>query len=1160
MRHVAICFALLIFAGLALAQVGGTGSIEGTVTDPSGAAVAGADVTAVNIATGVETARKTSIAGVFVLPLLPAGEYKVTIKANGFQTLTQAHVVVEALATVGMNPTLQIGSATQSVTVTDQPTILKTDDVALGSSVDNRVYDALPLAMNGAARDPSAFAGLASGVSNYSTQPAGPSTGSFNGGQTYQNEVYIEGLPLTSAGTESDTRNLAFGVSVEAVDQFQVETSGAKAMYEGQGVSNYVFKSGTNVFHGGVFEYFRNTDFDARGFFALTTPIEHQNEFGFSIGGPIKKNKLFFFGNYDGYRFVSATPPGFQTIPTAAERTGDFSAFPQLIYDPSSATGTNPRAPFPNNTIPASRISKVSQSFQSYLPPATSGGITNNYLATLPNKVNNDSTTDKVDYNLSDKHRLFALYSYGKYANPVVGSLVPITTSTLPVPYTDGRGVIEYSTLAQLHDSYSISATMINQFSISFSRLFIPLTSNTASGNYPSKAGLTGLPPGIASTGFPDISFSGNNAPVSWDGTNSHAFNEAQNTYDVQDNILWTKGKHNFTFGFQFQALEDNENTPLTGTQAGFTFSNNETANFNSTGTLISTTGLGYAGFLLGAVDSSVVTQNSVAETGGRYKTYAGYVQDDYKATSRLTLNLGLRWNVWSPFTEVNNVMSFFNPLLPNPLAGGIPGALQFAGYGLDSCHCSTPVKQHNINPGPRIGAAYRIGDKTVIRAGYGIFYAHAGGVGGRTNGRQGLSQIGFNNNGSLSSAVTGQPAYVWDSGYPGNPLNPPFFNPSYGIGFITAAAGASVGSGPTTAQTVTYGDPNFGGKAPYYEDWSFNIQHSFTPNLVLSVAYSASAGHWLPGAGVAGPFTNQIPVQYLPLGSLLTQTLTATTLAQAQAMFPNIGIPFPNFAGTIGQALKPFPQYNGISNPWLDVGNSTYNALQVSLNHRFSGGLTFMVNYTFSKELDDLAGVRDPNKDFLEKGPGAIDHANVASATFVYQLPFHTSNKAMSSVISHWQVSGIFTFTTGAPLSITGTCVGGGIINAACYPNYNSAFTGSVWQNGSIGSNGANVSSTPYLNKAAFVDPANYTAGNIARSAPLGLFAPHNADLDLSVRREFPIKERFRISLQADAFNVNNAVHFAAPGTGIDSASFGIFSAMANQPRKLQFSARITF
>jgi hypothetical protein len=277
MRHVAFCLALLVAAGSAFAQVGGTGSIQGAVTDPSGAVIAGAAVTATNVATGVETARKTTESGFFVLPVLPAGEYTVTVKATGFQTLTQTRVIVDALATVGLNTKLQIGEASQAVTVGAEPSILKADDVALGSSMQNQVYDALPLAMNGAARDPSAFAGLALGVSNYTTQPAGPSTGSFNGGQTYQNEVYIEGLPLTSAGTESDTRNLAFGVSVEAVDQFQVETSGAKAMYEGQGVSNYVFKSGTNQFHGGVFEYFRNTDFDARGFFALTTPIEHQN-------------------------------------------------------------------------------------------------------------------------------------------------------------------------------------------------------------------------------------------------------------------------------------------------------------------------------------------------------------------------------------------------------------------------------------------------------------------------------------------------------------------------------------------------------------------------------------------------------------------------------------------------------------------------------------------------------------------------------------------------------------------------------------------------------------------------------------------------------------------------------------------------------------------
>jgi len=1165
MRYLSLSFALLVAAASAFGQAGGTGTIQGTVTDPSGAVVAGASVIATNVATGIQTDRKTTDAGFFALALLPAGEYTVTVKAAGFQTFTQERVVVDALQVVGLSAKLQIGLASQSVTVEAAPSALKTDDVALGSTMENNVYDSLPLAMNaaGSPRDPSAFAGLAVGVDNYSTQAAGPSTGSFNGGQTYQNEVYIEGLPLTSAGTEADTRNLAFGVSVEAVEQFQVETAGAKAMYDGQGVENYVLKSGGNQFHGGVYEYFRNTDFDARGFFAAVLPADHQNEFGATVSGPIRKNKLFFFGNYDGYRLVSATTPvGYQSIPTTAERTGDFSAFPQLIYDPTSATGTAARTPFPNNLIPTSRLSKASQSFQSYLPPPTNGNITNNYLAVLPSKVNNDSTTDKLDYNLSDKHRVFALFSTGKYAWPTVGSLTPVSTSTLPTPYTDGRSVIEYSTVAQVHDSYVIAPTLVNQASLSLSRMWIPLTDPTANGNYPGKAGLTGLPAGFASTAFPDISFSGNNAPVSWDGTNSHVYNEAQNTVDFQENLLWIKGRHNFTFGFQWQTLEDNETFAL---NAAFTFSNNETAQFVN-GALSPTTGLGYAGYLLGMVDSSTNTQNSVTETGGRYKTYAFYVQDDFKVNSRLSLNLGLRWNIWSPFSEVANRMSFFNPALANPVAGNIPGALQFAGDGADSCHCGTPVKQHNVNPGPRVGLAYRVGDKTVIRAGYSIFYAHAGGVGGRTNGRQGLSQVGFNGTNAQSSVATGQPAYIWDSGVPTITNAPPYVNPSYGIGYITAAAALAAGApwaGPATAVGMTYGDPNYGGKAPYYEDWSFNVQHSVTQNLMLSVAYSASAGHWLPGAGVAGPFTNQIPVQYLPLQGILSSTLNATSLAQVQAMFPNFTTPFPNFTGTVAQALKPFPQYGSISNPWLDVGNSTYNSLQISLTQRFSHGLTFMFNYAYSKELDDLVGVRDPNKDFLEKGPGVIDHPTVVSATFVYQLPFGAGHKLSGSrplnlLISHWQFSGIFTYAGGAPLAITGTCTGGGIIDASCYPHYAPGFSGSVWQNGTPGT--GNITTTSYLNKAAFVDPLPYTVGSIPRSAPYGLFAPHNADVDITVRREFVIREKIKLAFQADAFNINNAVHFAAPGLGIDSATFGIFTSMANSPRKLQFSARISF
>ena len=338
----------------------------------------------------------------------------------------------------------------------------------------------------------------------------------------------------------------------------------------------------------------------------------------------------------------------------------------------------------------------------------------------------------------------------------------------------------------------------------------------------------------------------------------------------------------------------------------------------------MATTGNAYASYLLGAPDSSSVNQNAIGETGGRYKTYAAYIQDDFKVNSRLTLNLGLRWDLLGPFYEVNNLMSFFNPNLANPAAGGHLGALQFAGNGPDSCNCRTPVETHYKNFGPRVGAAYRLDDKTVLRAGYAIMYVHAGGVGGRANSRQGLSQLGFNATNSRNSPSAGVPAYYWDNGVPPIAQAPPFLDPGYGTGFITA--------NPTGVQNPVWGDPKLGGKPPYYENWNFGIQRSLTANMTLGVAYSASLGKFLPGAGPGGESVNIAPLQYLALGSLLTATATPTTIAQAQAIIPGIGLPFSNFVGTIGQMLRPYPQYGTISNPWLNLGQSNYQGLQATL------------------------------------------------------------------------------------------------------------------------------------------------------------------------------------------------------------------------------------
>ena len=1203
----AAILATILISTVALAQTGGTGSIEGTVVDSTGSVVPGATVIATNTLTGTKTTGVTTKAGNFAIPLLNPGPYSVTVSANGFRTYTQEHVIVDALATVAVNPKLVVGAAAETVTVTSQPPLLQTEDASLGSSIENDTYDALPLAMNASARDPSAFAGLAVGVEGYSVQAAGPSTGSFNGGQTYENETYIEGLPLTSPGYGGgDTRSLAFGISVEAVEQFQVSTAGTQATYEGQGTANYVVKSGTDKYHGGVYEYFRNTIFDAKPFLTPTapTPVEHQNEFGGFIGGPVPFliHKLFFFANYDGYRYDSVIGPATQDIPTLAEQgkgtafpgAADFSAAGYNIYDPltcltwnSSGTCTS-RQQFSYmgtlNVIPPSRLSTVSKSFASYLPAPTNSNQFNNYLAEVPNLVNNDNGILKVDYDASSKNRIWGLFSRGRYANPVVGSLAApsqFANSALPTPYTDGRTVLEIATTVQIHDAYTIKTNMVNDVAWGQSRLFIPLVSNTYGGNYPVTAGLTGLPPGVASSGFPDITFSGTNAtdyPVSWDGTNSHAYNETPNTFDVQDNFLWTKGRHQLTLGGQWQAIEDNENLPLTGSQAGFTFAVPETQNFNSSGALVTGTGAPYASYMLGMIDSASVTQNSVAETGMRWKTISPYIQDNIQVTPRLTVNAGLRWDYWTPGTEVHNRMSFFNPALPNPAAGNALGALEFTGRGFDSCGCRTPIESHYHNWGPRIGFAYSIDNKTVIRGSYGIYYGHAGAVDGHnSNSRQGISQIGFDNTGALSSVATGQGALFvapavgtnptgpvnssgavidgsWDNGYPGNPTAPPFVNPSYGTGNIVTpgtigSASNPMGLGPTSAQTLVWPDAKTGAQPPQYQNWSLNIQRSLSPNTTMGLAYAGTVGHYLPGAGVAGPFTNQIPLQYLPLGPVLNDTLVSnagvempSTLTAVQAVFPGLlsTLPFPNFVGTVAQALRPYPQYSSLSDPYQDVGNSEYQALQVSFTRRITNGFTFMANYTFSKELDDLAGVRVPGEDNLEWSVGGVDEKHVFAGTFVYQLPFGTGhrlrsgNTALDNAISTWQFSGIVQEHSGAPMAVTGSCTGYSIIDASCYPNAapigNTTTIGTgasavtyTWNGGSPWINGrpttaaaATAPTSHFVNPAAFVNAAAGTYGNIARTAPDDLFAPRYGDVDLSIRKTIALRESLKLVVQA--------------------------------------------
>src|ERR1051326_193029 len=312
----ALCAAML--PRPAAAQIGGTGTIQGVISDSSGAVIPGATVSATNEATQVKVTRQTTDAGYYVLSPLLAGQYSVSVSAGGFQTSVQQHIAVDALSTVGLNLTLQVGSSAESVTVTAAAPVLNTSDARVGQTVRNELYTALPLAMSNAPRDPTAFVQYMPGVVPGGSNAAGQVFGS----QANTQDVYVEGLPVTNAVVEGEVRNLGLGVSVEAVDQFQLESGGAAVQYGGMGATNFVLKSGTNRFHGTAYEIFRNTVLDARGFFAATRPPEHQNEFGFNVSGPIVKNRIFFFGSYDGFRYRTGTPPTLVTIPSLKERSG----------------------------------------------------------------------------------------------------------------------------------------------------------------------------------------------------------------------------------------------------------------------------------------------------------------------------------------------------------------------------------------------------------------------------------------------------------------------------------------------------------------------------------------------------------------------------------------------------------------------------------------------------------------------------------------------------------------------------------------------------------------------------------------------------------------------------------------------------------------------
>ena len=1175
------------------AQTVGTGSIEGTVLDQQGHVIPNAQVTATDPATGRTVTQKSSSAGVYVLTQLPPATYSVEFKAVGFAAFNQENVVVDALAVVGLSPTLKVGTAIQEVTVSSAPPELQTENGTLDTTIPNDTYTALPVSMGGSPKSPLGFLSLIPGSTggDFGVQD-------INGGPGNSSLLYLNGLPVTTSEMQGDARNVNGSTTTEVVDQFQVVTSGLPAYYSGQGVTNLVLKSGTNSFHGDVYENVRNTVFDAAGFFSAAAPVEHQNEYGFSVGGPFLKNRLFFFFNYDRFKYVAGNQPAELTLPTTAERNGDFSQLldptatglngPVYIYDPSTdvtnSDGSITRCAIgqtvsggacsgnATNIIPGGRISTLAKQAQSYLPATINDSLQNNYLNALPSGNKQPTYFGKLDWTITDKHRAYAMFQNGK----VFPSSYYNGGPELPLPYTSGRYGFQIITIAQVGETWTIKPSLVNSFSVGFNQFKTPFVNPTGSGGWAAKLGVTGLPNGYPQQAFPQFSFSGPVSPTIWASNGySESFSETAPNFVYQDNLQWIKGKNSFTFGGQLIAQQ--ENTKIPSTFGGFTFANNETAGIDNvlnstTGQYTPTletqnTGHGYASYLLGLVDGASASDTAVPETGARYKNLAFYGQDDYKLSPKLTLNIGLRYVIATPFKEDHNRNSWFNPLQMNPMVG-IPGALQFDGYtAIDNCNCESQVKIHWLTFDPRVGFAYSVNKNTVVRGSYTIIHYNGGYLGGNAS-SQGVSLLGYSAGPSFSSPDGGiTPAFDLDGGFPAY-THPPFFDSTLNTGYNTTT-GAQAGG-------VSYNLPDRGGLSPYTENWNLTVSRAVTSSMTLQASYAGSGSRHIGINGGLGKMSDQIDPKYQALGGLLTTSLNATTLAEAQAMFPEIHMPYPTFVGSVGQAIRPYPQYSGIGDNYEPAASSSYNALQLQMQRRMSSGLYFLAAYTWSKDINNTGGTiswiyENPRTAYNlhQERADATGVPHQISLAWEYKLPFGkgerfaTSNSVLDAVAGGWKITAVHQYnspgllgTFGAPCTVS--------YAGNCWSDLNPSFTGSAringkWGSGTTRANGGNTGK-PGIDASAFKVPALYTFGTSPRTGAYSLRGTWNLNENATIGKDFKLIERTTLHLQADAFNIFNRVQFGGIDTSITDPRFGTVSNQANSPRNMQFEAYLRF
>lgn len=1161
-------------AAISVAQVN-RATITGIVTDPAGALVPTVKVTAIHVETGTSMSTIATEAGAYTIPALQIGTYRVEYEAPGFRKSVRDKVVLAAGSTVRLDINLEIGSATESVTVSGQSATIETESSRVATNITTKLVQDLPLLVNGGVRSVLTLAMIA---------PETRSAGGFRigGGQGAGWEMMMDGMPLSSASSAYQTDRAPLGsVPIDAIDEFTVETTGMKAEFgRAMGALTFETKSGTNAIHGNLFENLRNNALDANGFFnnAERRPrgVLKQHDFGGTVGGPVYlpkiyngRNKTFFFASYQGFRNRAGnTNPPFFTIPTAANYEGDFSTWTRngqfvQIYDPAT-TRANPsgsgfiRTPFAGNLIPKARFSQVAQRIVAVRPASFLPNVDSRTRGLIDADVQNytrpeGSAVDpwnkgslRVDHQLNGSNRFSFLFLKGIW-NTEFG---PDGPTGLPYPFNGAAAQNRNNTSGRFAWDHT-RGHFLNTLRLSYQKesgIGTMISAQDPEGTWNKQFQIPNTPgPDRA---FPQLTFTGY---AGWGG----AFwgGDAGGNFNLTEDFTIIRGRHTIKFGF-FYSRDRWDGYGQHRPNGSFSFSQLATSvpNDNS-----QNTGNAFASFLLGYVSTTgLETPRLVRQI---YNYYGGYVQDDWKVSTRLTLNIGLRYEYTTPiqggaFTgltsweqlSTGNVDGFsnFDPSVSNAGAGGRPGAVVFSGNGPDRLKGSL-FNGYPWALGPRVGLAYKLTDKTVIRAYGARSFSAVKTTGGSTHFEGFILNRNYASN---DNSILDFPTML-DQGLPPWP-KPPFIDPTI-----------------NNNMDVHFWQRSDAGRPPEYWTWNLDIQRQIAPSTMFTAGYTGTKGTYLPSSLNR---INQIEYKYL---EQYGRNLLNSSITSAAARAANIPIPYAGFNSTVQRALQPFPQYQNIltnggqpASVGERAGNSTYHAMTLKLDKRYSNGMTVLGSYVLSKQFTNAesaaiggGGAMDHYNKKLEKALSGSDQTHLFRIAFTYDLPFgrrlFNSSRVANALIKDWTVSGFLTYESGTPQTVThnfnpiGT---GSRVFVTTYDGWRAPVSGDKFD--------------PYkdvwlditkFNQGISQDTLQNVFGNATRNNPK-LRSPWFLDEAMGVARNVSITERVKFTLRMEAFNVFNRVRWGNPNNAVTGANFGQIRAQGNTPRRMQLALRFTF